>query len=121
MRSLKTFGIVDGGHNEDLLGPVVEDELVGELAVLKRPLAAPVGVDVGDLPDLYGLLDVLPTQGLSPRVGVVDGVLLTHPTSRLTHANNGELPTREVARTPLPRTPVNIGGSHLKVCQGAGY
>ena len=56
------LGVVGGGHDEGLLGPIVEDELVGELAVLKRPLAAPVRVDVGDLPDLYGLLDVLPLK-----------------------------------------------------------
>jgi putative flippase GtrA len=50
------LGVVGCGHNEGLLGPVVEDQLVGELAVLQWALAAPVGVDVGDLPDLDGRL-----------------------------------------------------------------
>src|SRR3712207_381325 len=37
---------VCGGHDQGLLGPIVQDELIRELAVLKRSLAAPVGVDV---------------------------------------------------------------------------
>jgi hypothetical protein len=45
--------VVCGGHDQSLLGPVVQDQLVRELAVLQRSLAAPVGVDVGDLPNLY--------------------------------------------------------------------
>ena len=108
--------VVCGGHDEGFFGPVIQDQLVGELAVLELSLVAPVGVDVGDLPDLSGLLGVLLAQGQPPRVGVVDGVLRTHPTSRLTHANNGEPPTREVARTPLPRTPVNKGAESLSTC-----
>jgi hypothetical protein len=68
--------VVGGGHDEGLLGPVVEDELVGELAVLEVSLVAPVGVDVGDLPDLYRSLGVLLAQGWPPRVGVVDGGFL---------------------------------------------
>src|SRR5215217_209611 len=58
--------VVCGGHDKGLLGPVVQDELVGELAVLKRSLAAPVGVDVGDLAYLYRLLSVLLAQGGPP-------------------------------------------------------
>src|SRR5918997_1489422 len=58
--------VVGGGHDEGLLGPVVQDELVGELTVLQRSLAAPVGVDVGDLPNLYCLLRVLLAQGEPP-------------------------------------------------------
>jgi hypothetical protein len=45
--------VVCGGHDQSLLGPVVQDQLVRELAFLQRSLAAPVGVDVGDLPNLY--------------------------------------------------------------------
>ena len=43
-----------------------EDQLVGELAALQRSLAAPVDVDVGDLPNLYRLLGVLLAQGEPP-------------------------------------------------------
>jgi hypothetical protein len=71
------LGVVRGRHNEDLLGSVVQDELVGELAVLKLSLVAPVGVDVGDLADLYTLLGVLLARGEPPRAGVVDEGLLT--------------------------------------------
>src|SRR5687768_3096799 len=45
--------IVCSGHDESLLGPIVQDELIRELAVLQRSLTAPIGVDVGDLADLY--------------------------------------------------------------------
>jgi hypothetical protein len=62
-RSPKNLGVVGGGHDEGLLGPTVEDQLVGELAVLKVPLVAPVRVDVGDLAYPDGLLGVLLTQG----------------------------------------------------------
>src|SRR5918994_4264929 len=86
------LGIVCGGHNKGLLGPVVENQLVGELAVLQWSLATPVGVHVGDLPDLYCLLGVLLAQGDPPRIGIVGRVLLTHPTPQLTHANFGEFP-----------------------------
>ena len=58
--------VVRGGHDQSLLGPVVQDRLVGELAVLQRSLAALVGVDVGDLPNLYRLLGVLLAQGEPP-------------------------------------------------------
>jgi hypothetical protein len=58
--------VVCGGHDQSLLGPVVQDRLVRELAVLQRSLAALVGVDVGDLPNLYRLLGVLLAQGEPP-------------------------------------------------------
>src|SRR5215204_6839004 len=58
--------IVCGGHDKGLLGAVVQYQLVGELAVLKRSLAAPVGVDVGDLPNLYGSFGVLLAHGQPP-------------------------------------------------------
>jgi hypothetical protein len=58
--------IVCSGHDESLLGPVVQYQLVGELAVLQRSLTAPIGVDVGDLADLYRLLGVLLAQGEPP-------------------------------------------------------
>jgi hypothetical protein len=45
--------IVCSGHDESLLGPVVQYQLVGDLAVLQRSLTVPIGVDVGDLADLY--------------------------------------------------------------------
>jgi hypothetical protein len=74
------LGVVGGGHDEGLLGPVVQDQLVRELAVLERSLAAPVGVDVGDLPDLYRLLGVLLTQGQPPlRRGKTRHPLPTRP------------------------------------------
>ena len=57
------LGVVGGGHDEGLLGPIVEDQLVGELAVLQVPLVVPVRVDVGDLAYPDGLLGVLLTQG----------------------------------------------------------
>jgi hypothetical protein len=62
-RKGRSLGVVGGGHDEGLLGPIVEDQLVGELAVLKVPLVAPVRVDVGDLAYPDGLLGVLLTQG----------------------------------------------------------
>src|ERR687890_468390 len=55
--------IVCGGHDESLFGPVVQYQLIRELTVLKRSLAAPVGVDVGDLTNLNCLLGVLLAQG----------------------------------------------------------
>src|ERR671916_1020870 len=58
--------VVCSGHDQSLLGPVVQDQLVRELAVLQRSLIAPVGVDVGDLPNLYRLLGVLLAQGEPP-------------------------------------------------------
>src|SRR5918994_2745013 len=58
--------IVCGGHDQCLLGPVVQYQLVGELAVLEMSLAAPVGVDVGDLAYLYSLLGALLAQGEPP-------------------------------------------------------
>ncbi len=58
--------IVCSGHDESLLGPVVQYQLVGELAVLQRSLTVPIGVDVGDLADLYRLLGVLLAQGEPP-------------------------------------------------------
>jgi hypothetical protein len=60
--------IVCSGHDESLLGPVVQYQLVGELAVLQRSLTAPIGVDVGDLADLYRLLGVLLAQGEPPPI-----------------------------------------------------
>src|SRR5918998_2557842 len=71
------LAVLRGGHDEDLFGPVVQDELVRELAVLKISLMAPVGVHVGDLPNPYGLLGVLHAQGLSPYVGCMDERFLT--------------------------------------------
>src|SRR5215217_8921391 len=90
------LGVVGGGHNEGLLGTVVEDQLVGELAVLQWALAAPVGVDVGDLTNLYRPFGVLLAQGEPPRVGFVDEVLLTRPTPRLTPTNFRKPLTGEV-------------------------
>jgi len=67
--------VVGGGHDQGLSGPVVQDELVGELAVLQFALAsspwlvrlaAPVGVCVGDLGNLYRLLGVPSAQGEPP-------------------------------------------------------
>ncbi len=67
------FGVVCGDPDDELFGPVVEDELVGELAGLSSLLRAPVGVDVGDLPNLDRLLGVLLLTGL-----VGHGFLLAH-------------------------------------------
>ena len=61
------LGVVGGGHDEGFLGPIVEDQLVGELAVLQVPLVAPVGVDVGDVAYPDGQLGVLLAQGQPPR------------------------------------------------------
>src|SRR5215211_1477356 len=61
--------VVCGGHDQCLLGPVVQDQQVRELAVLQRSLATPVGVDVRNLADPYRLLGVLPAQGDPPYVG----------------------------------------------------
>src|SRR5918997_2224823 len=57
------LAILRRGHDKDLLGPVVEDQLVGKFALLQRSLVAPVGVDVGHLPNHYSLLGVLLRHG----------------------------------------------------------
>jgi hypothetical protein len=53
------LSVIRSDPDNELFGPVVEDELVGELAGLSSLLGAPVGVDVGDLPNLDGLLGLL--------------------------------------------------------------
>ena len=49
-------------HEEGLLGTIVQDQLEGELTLFQGTLAAPVGVDVGHLADLYGPFRVLLRQ-----------------------------------------------------------
>jgi hypothetical protein len=52
-------GPVRRGRHRGFFGPIVQDQLVGKLAVLQLALAATVGVQVGYLPDPYRLLGVL--------------------------------------------------------------
>src|SRR5918995_2555804 len=63
MRSRKTFASSAVGMMRTSSAPLSR---IRELAVLQRSLAAPVGVDVGDLPNLYRLLGVLLAQGEPP-------------------------------------------------------
>src|SRR3712207_6229761 len=84
------LGVVRGGHDERLLGSVVQDQLVGELAVLEGTLAAPVGVDVGDLPHLYGRLGLLLSSML------------------LAHGYATPYPPNPTTKVFLPSTPENM-------------
>src|SRR5919112_4081982 len=71
------LGVVRRGQDEGFLGPVIEDQLIRELAVLQLTFIIPVGVDVGHLPNLDLLLRVLLRHGLPPRLGwLVRGLLL---------------------------------------------
>ena len=88
------LGVVCGGHDEGFLGPVIQDQLVGELAVFNLSLVAPVGVDVGDLSDLYTLLGVLLARGEPPRVSVTDEELLTYLVCRLMRDELPRIPYR---------------------------
>src|ERR671910_2643328 len=63
MRSRKIFASSAVGMMRTSSAPLSR---IRELAVLQRSLAAPVGVDVGDLPNLYRLLGVLLAQGEPP-------------------------------------------------------
>ena len=53
------LGVVRRDPDNEFFGPVVEDELVGELARPFSFLGAPVGVNVGNLPNLDRLLGLL--------------------------------------------------------------
>jgi hypothetical protein len=57
------LAILCRGHDQDLLGTIIEDQLIRKLAGFQWSLVAPVGVDVGYLPDHDRLLGVLLRHG----------------------------------------------------------